>query len=918
MTAVDRIAAPRPPEQPTPYRFPVVATIAPVVASVAIWLLTSSPFALVFAALGPVTAVASLVDAKVGSRRTTRRELARFLDDLERVRAEIHEHHDRERAELAEIAPSARELVGESRTDPQRWTVGSAESAPVVLGRGASPSRVRIDTPLVPIAGQIAEQIAGLAGEAEALRDAAVVIDARLGIGILGPEPLAAAVARAVVMGVARTLSPAEHWCSWTGGQEWMSRLPHPAGPPLTYRTPAAVFGARGETTPAVLVAFAESEHALPAGCRVIVHVDAEGARITRHPERVQRRALRVDLVSRAQAAAWVQRLADTAERDGVIDAARALPDAVPLGPLLPERGSPGDLACSPGTDASGPITIDLVAHGPHAVVGGTTGSGKSELLVSWVLSMAAGRSPQDVSFLLVDFKGGAAFAPLEALPHVVGTVTDLDGEGATRALESLRAELRFRERAIVEAGARDVDGVDGLGRLVIVVDEFAAMLADQPELHALFADLAARGRALGVHLVLCTQRPTGVVRDAVLANADLRICMRVNNRADSTAVVGTDAAANLPAQVRGRGILALPDAEPRAVQFALASRADIDAVASRWADAPPARRPWLPPLPEVVEPPHVEAGGFGLLDVPEEQRRSIAVWNAVADGHVLVLGAGGSGKTTALAALAPRARWCSADPATAWDELHDPAPGIVVLDDADSLLARFAPEYRAAFVERLGMLLRDGPGRGIRFAIAAQRITPELQPLVSLVPGRLYLRHASRQDVILAGGETADFRADLPSGGGSWRARRVQVALARAPESDHRGPEVQALEPGSLAIVTARPDALAARLGGVVSRLAEVSDPVAVARAGGILLGDVDEWQSRWGALASLRGHAHVLIEGCSTAEYRAISRSRDLPPPLDGHPGLCWRLEPDGTASRVRLPLAEAAQASASSSGT
>ena len=157
---------------------------------------------------------------------------------------------------------------------------------------------------------------------------------------------------------------------------------------------------------------------------------------------------------------------------------------------------------------------------GPHAVVAGTTGAGKSELLVSWVLAMAARHPPSAVTFLLVDFKGGAAFAPLARLPHVSAPSAIWTRVAAARAIESLRAELRRRERVLAECGARSIDELvapasSAQAALVIVVDEFAAVVSDQPELHELFADLAARGRSLGLHLILCTQRPSGVVRDA-------------------------------------------------------------------------------------------------------------------------------------------------------------------------------------------------------------------------------------------------------------------------------------------------------------------------------------------------------------------------------------------------------------------
>src|SRR5258708_39991748 len=113
------------------------------------------------------------------------------------------------------------------------------------------------------------------------------------------------------------------------------------------------------------------------------------------------------------------------------------------------------------------------------------------------------------------------------------------------------------------------------MARLVIVVDEFAAVVSGQPELHELFADLSARGRSLGLHLVLCTQRPSGVVRDAVLANITLRISLRVTDRADSVAVIGTDAAAALPVEPPGRALV-VDGARVRLVQAPLPDREEL------------------------------------------------------------------------------------------------------------------------------------------------------------------------------------------------------------------------------------------------------------------------------------------------------------------------------------------------------
>ena len=879
---VSRVSLPRPPQPAPPYRFPLLASLAPLVLAVALWAITGSAFALLFAVLGPVTAVASVADARLGSRRALRRERVRFDSELMAARAAIAAEHESEAAALAEASPSAAELIGRAGADPFRWTADAASPVPVRVGSGAVGSALQLDGEATDPALAALREVASL------LRDAPVAVDARLGIGVCGPPAAVRTVARAIVVETAWALSPARYWCSATNALG----LPHPQGR-RTRDGFVAEFGPLGDDTAVVVIALASAPVALPGECRVVIAVDERGWRITQHPDREQRRPIWPVLVSRAAAREWGARAIGTALRDGVVANSAPPSTAPPLAALLRAPGT-GSLAVELGVDSVGPVTVDLVADGPHAVIGGTTGSGKSELLVSWVVAMAATASPAQVTFLLVDFKGGSAFGPLADLPHTVGIITDLDEVRAARALASLRAELRFRERALAAAGARDVDGVDGLPRLVIVVDEFAAMLADHPELHALFADVAARGRSLGVHLVLCTQRPAGVVRDAVLANADLRISLRVNNRADSSAVVGTDAAAALPTQARGSGILAPSGAEPRRVQFALASSSDVDTVTTRWVGQPPPRRPWCEPLPAVVTHAELEPGAFGLLDLPHEQRRAMASWTAREHGHVLVLGSSGSGTSTALRALAPD-RWLPADLPAAWDVLMAFDDGVLAIDDVDSLLARCPQEYQTALVERLTDLLRDGPGRGIHLLLAAKRLTPDLQSLAALVPSRLLLRHASRQDWLLAGGETASWPGELAPGGGVWRGDRVQVALATGTPPVVE-PRVETLGPGPIAVVSTRPRSWPGRR---VLSIGEATD----LQPADVVVGDVEEWQSRWGALALLRPVARILFEGCSVADFRALTRSRELPPPLAGLNEVAWEWLRDGSAVRVRL---------------
>ncbi|RII87063.1 cell division protein FtsK, partial [Clavibacter michiganensis] len=347
----------------------------------------------------------------------------------------------------------------------------------------------------------------------------------------------------------------------------------------LDVRTPGTARILAADAVPASADALAPAPSADPAVPVLPPEGDGDGIPA---PRLTRTGLVRPDLVSLTEVERFADELADVARRRGLAAARTPLPARVPFAELPVDCGSthrPGTLAAVVGVGHDGPVAVDLVADGPHAVVAGTTGSGKSELLVTWMAALAAAHPPEEVTVLLVDFKGGAAFDPLLVLPHAVGLVTDLDGQGARRALESLRAEVRHRERVLRDAGARDVDDPAAAGvlpRLVIVVDELAALLADQDGLHEVVADIAARGRSLGMHLVLCTQRPAGVVRDAVLANCDLRLSLRVNNEADSRALLGTVEAAGLADAPVGRCLVGVHGAPARPFQVAVTTSDDL------------------------------------------------------------------------------------------------------------------------------------------------------------------------------------------------------------------------------------------------------------------------------------------------------------------------------------------------------
>ncbi|MGH8775803.1 MAG: FtsK/SpoIIIE domain-containing protein [Jiangellaceae bacterium] len=371
------------------------------------------------------------------------------------------------------------------------------------------------------------------------------------------------------------------------------------------------------------------------------------------------------------------------------------------------------------GEGADGPFELDLRRDGPHGLVAGTTGSGKSELLQTIIASLAVGNRPDEMTYVLVDYKGGAAFKDCAHLPHTVGMVTDLDGHLTSRALESLGAELRRREHLLAGAGAKDIEdylagwatGDEPMPRLLIVIDEFAALVAELPDFVNGLVDIARRGRSLGVHLILATQRPAGVVSSEIKSNTNLRIALRVTDAADSQDVIESEVAAHIAASTPGRAYARLGhsslvpfqssrvggrprgEGESAAVglrdvdwqslgraplltttadaeddvsvptDLGLLVRAIADASATLGAHAPPS--PWLPPLPEVVvldslvrqesevRDGEIPALPLGLADLPSSQRQEPMTWDLARGSHLAVAGQARSGRSSVLRLVA-------------------------------------------------------------------------------------------------------------------------------------------------------------------------------------------------------------------------------------------------------------------------
>ncbi|MCM1059922.1 MAG: type VII secretion protein EssC [Eubacterium sp.] len=386
-------------------------------------------------------------------------------------------------------------------------------------------------------------------------------------------------------------------------------------------------------------------------------------------------------------------------------------------------------LAATVGVDRYGePFKLDLHerAHGPHGLVAGMTGSGKSEFIISYILSVAVSFHPYEVAFILIDYKGGGMAKSFENIPHTAGVITNLDGNGIKRSLSSLKSELHRREKIFSNISKKyNISNIDiykyqklyregrvdePLPHLLIVSDEFAELKKEQPEFMTELTSAARVGRSLGVHLILATQKPGGVVDDQIRSNSRFKVCLKVQDSSDSQEMLGRPEAAALIDTGRfylqvgynelfelGQSAWAgapyypsvktIKDKDDSVSVINTAGRIIAEANINRFADIadPPKQldvitnyiakyceeehikhwKMWLAPIPPIVYVDSlVEKYGdtkcesfelnpvVGEFDDPANQKQGILRIPMTSDGNVIVYGSGGSGKAMFIEAV--------------------------------------------------------------------------------------------------------------------------------------------------------------------------------------------------------------------------------------------------------------------------
>lgn len=747
---------PAPQEPAKAMRFGWGALIVPVVLGIAMAVLIHPRMAM-FAVFSPVMLLANWFEDRRRLRKERKETGEAFRDALDRFGAEVsvayrQEMEERHRSAIGPAEARTRAVRGDARLWERR--PDHEDFMQVPIGTGCVPWDPEMQ-------GSPSAEASGILGKYSELHDVPISIEFGAGdvAGIAGARAEVLAQARQMVLQAAVCHGPADlaisvftesaadwDWAKWLphvvvdgsgrrrlagthtevaqivallprdseGGGDGMHHL-------LVVDLPDLLTGERGEIREALRaghkngiagLTLAARPLDLPSVSKTIIAVEPDGTRV-RFPdgEQTQITPWRMAATEARAAARGLARIVDPEAGS----AGSGLPGRLHLTSLLaPRQGLNASIASrwqQPSIGVTAPIgmgidgmlSIDLVEDGPHALLGGTTGAGKSELLRTLVAGLAATTSPVELNFVLVDYKGGSAFDACAALPHTVGLVTDLDDHLARRALTCLEAELRYREHKLRKIGASDIaaataDGSYPLPRLLVVIDEFAALAKELPDFMEALVDVAQRGRSLGVHLLLATQRPSGVISDNIKANTNLRIALRVQDNADSVDVIGCADAAAIARNQPGRGLARLGPRDVVAFQTALVTGRSLggDSVTSQvqpfvfaheqplperpssgedgptdleqivaaavevaeQQGLPAARLPWPEALPVAAVREDLPAGDgeyggtvYALVDEPHRQRQVAATWSP-ASGNLLMYGLSGSGTTTAIASM--------------------------------------------------------------------------------------------------------------------------------------------------------------------------------------------------------------------------------------------------------------------------
>lgn len=578
------------------------------------------PAAMLFAGVAALAGLATIGFGILGDQSRRKHGVKTFHTELGRLDERLEEIGRTQAQTLRALSPDRPELAAWVATQgPRLWErrPGDADFLRLRLGTGARARAAKVTGSGArrPTSGRYADELAACRDHHSSTPDVPIVSPPAGVVGLAGPRPVVTGMASSAVLEAAVLHAPSVLRIVVVGAGpdwRWVRWLPHvsraatrllatgavdagdlavalrldPSGHGSGDARLLLVVGQGSSGHPAVIDAIRavtaagglvlvldDDARALPPECEVVCTASSSLAVVSEglweDGPMGPFTAVMVDPEAAARVAVGLGRLRDprsqglgAAGSRGVLELS-GLSDSVTVGDRWLDAG-PGVESVFGADDQGRPVSVDLRRDGPHGIIAGTTGSGKSELLLSFLGSLVAQHPPERLVLFLIDFKGGATFASLEQLPHVVGYVTDLDGSErlSERAFTSLDAEIARRKRVLAEHGVPDLAayerlvGAPAMPTLLVVIDEFALLVTEQPRVKPRLDAIAAQGRSLGIHLLLATQSPGGVITPAIRANTNIWLCLRVVNDAESMEVLGSRDAAQIPNDAPGRAYL--------------------------------------------------------------------------------------------------------------------------------------------------------------------------------------------------------------------------------------------------------------------------------------------------------------------------------------------------------------------------
>ena len=802
----------------------------------------SQPVMLVMGLMGPLLSL---------GHQAVNRQRQRRAEEDERVQRQ----HEQEARDVDHSARVARFVGAESERylAVGQWLLNPLWQAEPDHDR----VMIRIGTSRQPLPSELGE------GEADGLP---VCLPLREGIAVVGNHPAARQVWRAVacqILAVAATSTPR---------QDLITQWPRDADLPDGISVPDPRAGVSRDAS------FVSGPSSVPAGIAWVVAVAEDGSATVSQRGRTIHQRIVADQLGFASAR-WARlRL---------------------LGPdqeVSPEEAvRPDDRRALWLQVGSGEKPIDLVAHGPHGLVWGQTGSGKSVAVQAMVVSMARRYSPEQLGFVGIDFKGGAALAPLAVLPHWRGLLTDLHPGRSDRVARSLRAEIRRREETFADAGVStwaDYTGSEDMPRILIVVDEAGVVAEVGPELLSVLSDVATRGRSLGLHLLLSTQRASSLPRHS-LAKTACRQCLTVTET-DEAASFLPEVPRHLvsrlvesdPGIILGRG----PQGTYRLIQVRPVSGGDIQEVCSLW-DRGSLRQLWQGELPtrvtaEEISPTPLAPDQYllGLADDPDRQCQEAFTWVPRRDGPLVVVGEDGSGHTNALMALGEQAHhrsvsvlWLPGRPdllvhalSTVRARVRERTAIVILLDRLDRVLQGCPPDTAGYVADQLGQLSVElGSGNPLGGLVVSHGTTGGvLTALQRWSATTALLRHRQKETWSLNGGQTALHEHNAEPGRAAIGNMAVQWVVSGSPGEGHL--------PSGIGDIRGRPE------GTPVISAVDLSGVEGVIPAG--------QTEARWREIQGALATSGIVMVGLEPAVMRQLAGPGVRVPPVVAQPPYGW----------------------------